>query len=216
MTMFGWLGSDEAPEAAPQVGAASGMGQVGLAGSVRVAGPGGWRAVRSVAPGDMLLTFDGGLQRVEATMSEPASPACSVCPNALWPIEVPPGALGNRDLMHLAADQPILIESDLAETLTGDPFALVPARSLTGVRGIHRAPPSANEVVVTLSFADEQIVFAPGGAALHCPVAADLLAATGAPARYPLLPLETALRVVSQLAPATLQARSAGLPGIRS
>ncbi|MEI4263240.1 Hint domain-containing protein [Roseovarius sp. D0-M9] len=211
--MFRWLGNDV--EAAPEV--AAGVGQTGLAGSVRVAGPSGWRAVRAVAPGDLVLTFDAGMQRVEEILSEPAWPGRGPCPHALWPVEVPAGALGNREVMHVAPDQPILIESDVAEALTGDPFALVPARALVDAHGIHRAPPAEGAEVVTLTFAAEQIVFAGGGAMLHCPATAcDLLEAGGRAPRYPLLGGHDAARAVQQLDREAAQARSAGLPGIKS
>lgn len=195
----------------------TGVGQTGLAGSVRVAGVSGWRAVRSVAPGDCVLTFDAGMQRIDEILSEPAWSGRGPCPPSLWPVEVPAGALGNREMMQMAADQPVLIESDVAEALTGDPFALVPARTLEGVRGIHRVPPEQGAEVVTLTFVDEQIVFAGGGAMLHCPAtASDLFAAPRPDAGYPHLGAGDARRAVLHMDTAAAQARSAGLPGIRS
>lgn len=215
--MFGWLGTVGDTVKAAHAAAPSGIGQVGLDGAVSVASPDGWRAASAVAPGDLLLTFDAGLQEVEAILSEPSWPGRGACPPALWPVEVAPGVLGNRELMYLAPDQPILIESDAAEMLTGDPFALVTARSLAGLPGIHRAPPRDGAESVTLTFASEQIVFAGGGAALHCPIAAPDLIDAGAPAaRYPLLGGDKARQVVAQLALPGGQARSAGLPGINS
>jgi hypothetical protein len=213
--MFRWRANDAAADAS--VEDVAGVGQTGLAGSVRVAGPTGWCAVRAVAPGDLVLTFDAGMQRVEEILSEAAWTGRGPCPHALWPVEVPAGALGNAEVLHLAADQPVLIESDVAEALTGDPFALVAARCLVGAHGIHRAPPANDSEVITLTFTAEQIVFAGGGAMLHCPaIATDLLEAAGAAPGYPLLGGQDARRAVQQLDAAAAQARSAGLPGIRS
>jgi len=206
--MFGWAGSADDRH---------GVGQTGLMGDVRVAGPAGWCAVDSVAPGDLVLTFDAGMQPVAAVLKEAAWTGGGQCPTALWPIEVPPGALGNRELLRLAADQAILIESDEAEALTGDPFALVSARSLAGVRGIDRAPLGEGAQIVTLTFAVEQVIFAAGGAMLHCPAdMRDLTELAGKAPRYSLLDGQDARRAAACLDAGALQARSAGLPGIRS
>ncbi|MFD0858894.1 Hint domain-containing protein [Roseovarius aquimarinus] len=213
--MFGWLGSGTGPDA-PETGA-PGPGRTGLAGAVRVATPDGWRPVGEIEPGDDILTFDAGLQRVETVFSEPVWPGTGPCPPALWPVEVAPGVLGNRDLIHLAPDQLFLIESDEAEARTGDPFALLSAESLADLPGIHRAPPAPEAVMVSLGFAVEQIVFAGGGAMLHCPGAApDLLDDAPRALRYPRLGAREARAVAARLAGGPDQARSAGLPGIRS
>ena len=142
------------------------------------------------------------------------------------PVEVPVGALGNREQMLLAADQAVLVDSDAAEVLTGDPFALIPARSLEGVRGTCRVPPPEGAELTILQFEAEQIVFANSGATFHCPpVTTDLLDAGRAPGRYDVLGMDDARLIAQSLAAdwapgdPTLQsdqARSAGLPGIRS
>ena len=44
---------------------------------------------------------------------------------ASWQMNVPAGALGNREDMTILPHQPVLIESDTAEEMTGDPLALI-------------------------------------------------------------------------------------------
>ncbi|WP_165802847.1 Hint domain-containing protein [Pelagivirga sediminicola] len=195
--MFDWLELAAAARAA-QTPARLGVGQTGLIGAVRVASTAGWRSACSIVPGDKVLTFDCGMQPVAQVHSMPLWQEGSQCPVNLWPVEVPAGALGNRDLMYLAADQAVLIESDVAEDLTGDPFALIPARSLDGVRGMCRVPPPAQAEVTILQFESEQIVFANSGAMFHCPsVTEDLIDAGNTPAGYDVLDMERA-RLIAQ------------------
>ncbi|MFX0547044.1 Hint domain-containing protein [Roseovarius sp. S1116L3] len=218
--MFEWIGTagDTPPaDCNGQDRDVPGVGQAGLSASVCVAGTGGWLALGAVAPGDLVLTFDAGLQPVAEILREPAWAGRGPLLPSLWLVEVPSRALGNREVMHLAADQLVLIESDVAEAVTGDPFALVTARSLDGVRGIHRVPPQPGDEIITLTFAAEQIVFAAGGAMLHCPAAAsDLLEAAPSAPGYPRLSAQHAREAAMQMDEAALQARSAGLPGIKS
>ncbi len=175
-----------------------GVGQTGLIGGVRVASTAGWRNVRSIVPGDRVLTFDSGMQPVAAVQSQTLWDDEAPIPASLWPVEVPAGALGNRDMMFLAADQAVLVESDAAEALTGDPFALIPARSLEGVRGMCRVPPPPNAQVTILQFESEQIVFANSGAMFHCPpLVGDLLDVNNVPHHYQVLDMDGA-RMIAQ------------------
>lgn len=207
--MFGWVeGASDALSrdywglgaAAPQLRGA-GSTVTGILAGTRVASTCGWRAIEAICAGDKVLTFDAGLQPVCRVERGALWQGRGSCPEALWPVEVPAGALGNRDLMFLAPDQSILIESDEAEALLGDPFALIPARILDGVRGMCRVPPPEGAEVVTLRFASEQILFANSGAMFHCGTAQDLFGDTAprAPA-YPLLSGETAQALADALA----------------
>jgi len=139
-----------------------------LAGSL-VATSDGWAEVESLAPGDSLLTFDAGPQRLaevrHARMSMPATD----WPIAHWPLQVPAQALSNRQALRILPGQLILIESDIAETMFGDPFALLPARALEPWRAIMPCPPHAGETAYFLAFEREQLVYVNGGALLHCP-----------------------------------------------
>jgi len=214
--MLRWLGAATEGREVGQI-RVLGVGRRGLDAATRLATVAGWQAAGDILGGQRVLTFDTGLQSVLSVRAEPAWDGDGPCPRVLWPIEVPARALGNREMLQLAADQPILIESDTAEATTGDPFALIPARALDGVRGICRVPPASDTALITLTFAMEQVVFGGGGTMLHCPAAApDLTEAAAARARYPLLDMEGAARIVQALRGNTDQARSAGLPGIRS
>ena len=177
---------------------AAGIPTFGLVAGTKVATREGWRPVEGILAGDECLTFDGGLQPVvqvtrrtlerDALRSDPAN----------WPLIVPAGALGNREEMILLPDQSVLVESDTAEAVFGDPFAMIPALALTGLRGIHRAPPQAAFEVITLGFACEEVVYANAGALFHCPARTDLLSdACGAV--YSTLSLDRAELLVRHL-----------------
>lgn len=149
----------------------SGTGGIasGLVSGTRVATSIGWRTVEAIAPGDMALTFDGGMQVVRRITRSVLWSSERNCPAHLWPLQVPVGALGNQDEMLLLPEQIVMVESDAAEELFGDPFALIPAAALKGFRGITPVKPHTEIVVYTLYFDEEQIVFACSGALFHCP-----------------------------------------------
>ncbi|MEX5729378.1 hypothetical protein Ga0609869_002731 [Rhodovulum iodosum] len=153
---------------------ASGTAVVGKAAGLPVgtllACDGTWRRVDSLEPGDRVLTFDHGPQPIveideEVTWCEGADGA-----GEDWPFLVPAGALGNVEPMELMPDQSVLIESDLAEILYGDPFALLPVALLEGVNGIRRRGPTRDGVDLSrLIFERDEVVFANGSALLYCP-----------------------------------------------
>lgn len=147
----------------------------GFLAGTKVATMAGWRAVEGITVGDKVLTFDNGFQVVTAVGHHHVASFGAHDDPAHWPLFVPKGALGNRDDMHLLPDQVVMIESDVAERLYGDPFAMVPAKSLEGYRQITRVAPPADMTVITLHFDDDQIVFANMGALFHCPADGDLL-----------------------------------------
>lgn len=217
LDMFGW--SENTPGALTRdywgLGADAcaarpiGTALSGILAGTRVASTQGWRVIEAISTGDRVLTFDAGLQPVTLIERTPLWPGRGACPAALWPVEVPVGALGNRDQMYLAPDQPVLIESDTAEALLGDPFALIPARVLDGVRGMCRVPPPDGAEVVTLRFAVEQIVFANSGAMFHCAAASDLIGLAAGlgtvPPVYPVLAPDTAKALAEALIRASTQ-----------
>lgn len=147
----------------------------GMIEGTKVATQMGWRPVDAVIAGDLVLTFDGGLQRVKAVTRRTLWAGMGACPEALWPLEVPAGALGNEAAYRVLPDQVIMIESDLAERIYGDPFACIPAMALEGFRGIRRVAPEGPIVVVTLQFEEEQVVFDSTGALFHFPPESDLV-----------------------------------------
>lgn len=148
----------------------------GIISGTKVATTIGWRPVEAIAAGDMVLTFDGGLQPV-AEVRRRVVWGGGREDHRHWPLHVPAGAMGNARPMLLLPDQTVLVESDAAEELTGDPFALIPARALDGFRGIAPAAPAMRLEIVQLAFETDEIVFANVGALVYCPADFDILAA---------------------------------------
>lgn len=169
----------------------------GMIAGTKVATGAGWAPVETIREGQQVLTFDGGLQTVVAVarhilMADQGRVAT-------WPLSVPAGALGNRETMTILPHQSVLIESDTAEDLTGDPFALIPAAALDGFCGITRARPQDWVEVIQLHFAQDEIVFANVGALFLCRAKADLMS-DAAPLSYDVLPMEQAEDLVDCLA----------------
>ena len=140
----------------------------GLVHGTRVATAMGWRDVDALAVGDLVLTFDRGMQPIRAITRGALWQSDDACPESLWPLKVPVGAIGNNEPMILLPEQPIMVESDAAEELFGDPFSLINAADLDGFRGIERAIPMVELDVVQLHFDNDEVVFAASGALLFC------------------------------------------------
>lgn len=161
----------------------------GMVAGTKVATDAGWAPIETIREGQQVLTFDGGLQTVIAvTRHMLLTDSADV---ASWPLTVPAGALGNREDMTILPHQSVMIESDAAEDLTGDPFALIPGAALEGFRGIAQHRPSEWIEVIQLHFAQDEIVFANIGALFLCRAQADLISDLGA-STYEVLPMETA------------------------
>ena len=149
----------------------------GLIAGTLVATEQGWQPVQDLQPGDRVVTFDNGMQRLKAVRVSTLWTAAAQAPRGLWPLRVPPRALGNRTEIVLLPEQVVLIESDAAETLYGDPFGMVAAGALDGYKGIERTPPAREMTVVTLEFTRDEVVYANGTTLVHCPApTGDLLA----------------------------------------
>lgn len=149
----------------------------------------GWVAAADLRPGDRVVTFDHGLQVLRRTGR--AAPGTA----AAAPLLVPAGALGNRRALTLLPGQSVLLDSDAAERLYGDPFALVPAVALDGWKGIVRAEPRHPIAQVQLEFDGDEIVYAEGMALVLClrqspllVTSADELIAAGRASPYRALP----------------------------
>lgn len=172
----------------------------GIVAGTKVATEFGWRDVASLQAGDKVLTFDNGLQTLGGLTRTPLWDANSACPRAFWPLTVPAGVLENDGPIMLLGNQGVMLESDIAEELYGDPFALIPAAALEGVHGIERTYPNDPIDVITLHFEDAQVVFADHGTLLFCAAGADLLDMAAAPkaARntYQMLPVKSANALV--------------------
>lgn len=177
----------------------------GLRAGTLLACEGDWRPVETLEPGDRVLTFDRGPQPIAEIAREVTWGRGEEGGAAAGPLHVPAGVLGNAEAMELMPDQCVLIESDLAEILYGDPFALVPVALLDGMRGIRRLSPAAGGTdIVRLIFARDEVVFANGSALLFCPLngvcptlALDQATGTGQPDGY-VLPSREEARVLAR------------------
>ncbi|WP_299201806.1 Hint domain-containing protein [uncultured Tateyamaria sp.] len=169
--MFGWA-KTQAPRRMPESTAAWDGGVMttrGLLAGTRVATSMGWRAVDALAAGDLVLTFDAGLQPLVEVRRDIFWTADASVPSAYHSVLVPAGTLGNSADLELLPDQGVLVESDAACDAFGDPFAVLSAKSLEGYRGVRRMAPRTQIEIITLVFAGEQVVYAEGGALVHCP-----------------------------------------------
>jgi hypothetical protein len=147
----------------------------GIIAGTSVATSMGWRDVVALQEGDMVLTFDGGLQQLKSISRSLIWNGRGDCPKAFWPLQVPKGALENAKEMQVLPRQGVMLESDIADEVLGDPFALIPAAALEGVRGIERVYSTNPVEVITLGFEDDQIVFAEQGALLFCAAGKDIV-----------------------------------------
>ncbi|MDU8927408.1 Hint domain-containing protein [Alisedimentitalea sp. MJ-SS2] len=178
--MFGWISAER--KGAHRVvdasevhdGGAHGV-LSGITAGTMIATAIGWREVGAVQEGDLVLTFDGGMQRVAKVTRTPLWSGSGRCPKAFWPLMVPVGAIDNAELMIVLPRQGVMLESDLAEKALGDPFALVLAAALEGARGVKRVCPADAVEVVNLHFEADQVIFAEHGALLFCPSGGDLV-----------------------------------------
>ncbi len=171
--MFGWKIKDPRMNyrTSEMSGAYNGGLEVathGLVAGTRVASAMGWRGVESLAKGDMVLTFDNGLQPITDIRRVTICLDAMETEKALWPVLIPPNALGNKEKLTLLPDQGVMLECEAAADIHGDPFALVNAHALVGERGIYRAPPNTRIELIAISFAEDQVIYAEGGALILC------------------------------------------------
>ncbi|MFK7938837.1 MAG: Hint domain-containing protein [Roseovarius sp.] len=198
--MLGWMsadtwGTDSTVETTSAYNGGTVGARSGLITGTRVATGLGWRKVEALGEGDMVLTFDAGLQRITKITREVIWNEARACPQRFWPLNVPAGALGNRDALTILPDQYVMVESDAGEDLFGDPFSLIPASALVGVNGIAAVPAQHGLEAIVLHFENDQVVFAETGVLYYCPSACGLLdrvVATHSTAPYVALTQEDA------------------------
>lgn len=141
----------------------------GFTSTTKVATERGWRRVSDIQVGDKVFTFDNGLQAVHAISRGTHFVASDSLPDFTNPLHIPMHALGNEDPMVLLPEQVVMIESDVAEELSGDPFALITAKMLVGFRGIERFRSLHPIEMTTLHFEHDEVVYAEGGSLLLSP-----------------------------------------------
>ncbi|EEW26735.1 Hint domain-containing protein [Rhodobacter ferrooxidans] len=162
----------------------------GILAGTYVATPNGWRAVETLLPGDVVLTFESGPQALVRVERLALPEVAEIGLRLVWPLKVPVGAMENRQGIVLLPEQRVLIESDAAEELYGQPFVLVPAAALMGFRGIDLCPVGARPAF-SLQFAADQIIYGGRGMLLHCPSPASKVT------EYPLLTAAQARTLVA-------------------
>lgn len=144
----------------------------GLLSRTMVQGANGWVPVDGIAPGDIVMTFDNGPQRVRdihpTTIARKGLPASKA-----FAMFVPAGALGNDTDLTLMPFQEVIVECDQAEAEFGDPFVLFPAMLLEGYRGIRRDEFKRDLKLTMLTFDSEQIIPIAGGALASCRAESD-------------------------------------------
>lgn len=173
-----------------------------LTGDTVVGTPNGWLAVSKLAPGDMVLSFDYGFQPLVSVDRVPTPEITEACPTAYLPRRIPAGAFGlDRDLTVMPG-QGVMVESDLAEDLCNDPFAVISAASLDGVQGISPVRPPADQPLFALSFAQDQLIYANGAMVVLVKSAARTpweAAAVGPGSAYEMQPPGIAQRLVAEM-----------------
>jgi len=181
----------------------------GLVFGTRVATPSGWRSAEGLVAGDWVLTFDNGMQRVTQVDHAPVWTGERRCPREFWMLDVPAGLCGNHAYLRLMPEQGVMVESDAAEMLLGDPFSIVPARALEVLPDVTRVPVDAQNMCVTLRFATAQVAFSEAGAMYLCPGSGDITDASEGDDGYRALPIEEARVIVTGLTRPAAQ-RTAG------
>jgi hypothetical protein len=161
----------------------------GLFAQTLVATPQGWRPAHQLYTGDTVLTVGSGPMSIcGIDWEEPP----------LWQEHLPAGACGNRRGLSLPPGQSILIETEAAVPITGEPFALVPAMALEGWRGVE--PREGLEAPLRLRLEGEEMIYAGPGLILGCAaLPGQDWRDAGAALPTPLLPLAEARELVARL-----------------
>lgn len=165
------------PEAAVQPGAGTGrlsrpilrLPTAGLVAGTLVETDAGWQPVESLAIGQPVQTWDGGLQPLVRLERRRIAPGAGL-------VAVPGGVLSTCSDLLLLPDQHVLVETGAAAMLLDQDVALVPAAALLGWQGVTVERPRRGIDIIGLAFETEEAVYANTGALVHC-------AAAGAPAR---------------------------------
>ncbi len=156
----------------------------GIPADTLVATPAGWQPVGTLFKGDEVITFDHGRQRIVSHETIRIKHD-SIPDRKAHTVAIPPGIFGNHKEIHVMPDQEILIESDQAEDMFGDPFVLIPAALLEGFNAIYKAPIKTDLTLSVLTFEREEILYCNGG--LLCLGGADAAMPAQPAAQYPRL-----------------------------
>lgn len=176
-------------------------GQSGLMKGTHVPSNLGWKRVETLKVGDKVLTFDHGMQPIVDIQRETLVMTEGELPDDQLPLKVPAGALYNRRELWLMPEQGMLVESDAANDAMGDPYAVLPARMLSGFRGIERGQPGDRIELTTIAFRGDQVIYVEGGMLAYCPAPKPLVPSDGrlVPAPYEVLDGSAARYLVDTL-----------------
>ncbi|TNJ43967.1 Hint domain-containing protein [Phaeobacter sp. B1627] len=150
-------------------------GHAGFLTGTMVATSFGWRPVELLNIGDEVLTFDHGMQAVKTIQRQVLVLGDTACAQDMAPIYIPRDAIGNRNPMWVKSEQGIMIEHDLVEDKLGDPYAIVPACTLEGYRGISRSPQQVTMEAIILTFDQDEVIYIDADILAFCPARQDLI-----------------------------------------
>jgi len=139
----------------------------GLAAGTLIATQTGWQAIETIRHGARVVTVDHGLQKVVDCRSIRLLVDASQVPDAMLPVRIPAGAVGNRAPVCVPPEQGVCVGDDGED----DGLTIVPAQSLIGYRGIARERDMADVHLCTLSFDEAQLVQTHDGLQAFCPKA---------------------------------------------
>ena len=167
----------------------------GLYASTPVLTATGWVDISDLCAGDLVVTRDQGLTPIVAIGPEARA--------ALWGVLFPEGALGNQVELMLPPGQPVLAQTPYALPFTGEAFALVPAASLEGWRGIAAHVPGYPETILQLRLSRPGLVQAGPGLVVGVEgidtAEMDLMAMLMSAPERPVLPLAAARQLVAAM-----------------
>jgi hypothetical protein len=139
---------------------------MGLPASICVKTDRGWTAVENIEAGTYVETFDDGWQPVQTIIRRKIEAVFSGESYRTRLVRIGSNIVGNTADLYVPAAQPVLLESDVAEDVFGDPFPIVTAQSLVEADMAEDVLISGNVELFELHFARSQLVFCSGGAVL--------------------------------------------------
>lgn len=126
--------------------------------------PEGPTPIENLRVGDKVMTFDDGLQQIRSISRSWVRPNAALGEVSRKFVWIDNGAVGNSLPLLLLPGQPIMIESDLAESVLGDPFAVVAADTLVGTDCSEYVAVSDPVEIYNLTFDRSQLVYCAEGA----------------------------------------------------
>ena len=167
----------------------------------------GWQPVETLAIGQRVHTFDGGLQPLVALARQRIAPGAGL-------VEVPGGVLSTCSTLRLLPGQHLLVETGAAAERLDCDRALVPASALEGWNGVNVVRPRLGTDVIALSFEAEEAVYAQTGVLMHCPAAGTPAAQAPRSDFFTVLDRSAARALFGLNAPEPGGA-AVGIPGVR-